>query len=397
MPVTPGDERRYDVIVVGLGGMGSAAAYHLARRGRRVLGLERFTPAHDRGSSHGGSRVIRQAYFEDPAYVPLVLRAYELWRELERAAGTDLLHVTGGLMIGAAESQTVAGSLRSARQWGLEHEILDAAELRRRFPTFAPAPGTVALYEAQAGVVRPEAAVAAHVGLATAAGAELRFSEPVTAWEALGSGEGATVTTGRGVARADRLVVCPGAWAPDVLSGLGIPLAVERQVQFWFQPAGGVGPFLPHRHPIWVWEGDADGQPYGLPALDGPEGGVKVAWFRRGRPCTADSLDRSVAAAEIDEMAAMLRLRLPLVPGRFLRAVPCLYTNTPDEHFVVGAHPLHPQVVVACGFSGHGFKFAPVIGEILADLVISGATAHPIALFDPARFDRISRPGWRPP
>ena len=376
----------YDVIVVGLGGMGSAAAYHLARRGKRVLGLERFTPAHDRGSSHGGSRIIRQAYFEDPAYVPLVLRAYELWREVERAAGAELLTITGALMIGGPQSEVVAGSLRSARQWDLEHEILDAAALQSRFPAFASSPDTMAVYEAQAGVVRPEAAVAAHLDLAAGAGAELRFSEPVVRWEADGSGIGVTVTAAGGVARADRLVLCPGAWAPELLSDLGVPLAVERQVQFWFQPAGALDPFLPGRHPVWVWDGEGDGQPYGVPALDGPDGGVKTAWFRRGRPCTPDSLDRNVSAVEVEAMTEVLRARIPLLPGRFLRAAACMYTNTPDQHFVVAAHPLHPQVVVACGFSGHGFKFAPVIGEILADLVIDGATARPIALFDPSRF-----------
>jgi sarcosine oxidase len=378
--------RSYDVIVVGLGGMGSAAAYHLARRGQRVLGLERFTPAHDRGSSHGRSRVIRQAYFEDPAYVPLVLRAYELWREAERASGADLLLITGALMIGAPDSEVVAGSLRSAREWSLDHELLDAADLRRRFPMFAPTPNIVALYEGRAGVVRPEAAVEAHLALATEAGADLRFEEPIVAWEADSSGDGVTVTTGRGIERAGRLVVCPGAWAPELLAGLGVPLMVERQLQFWFQPSGDPDLFRPGRYPVWVWDGGGDGQPYGLPAIDGPDGGAKVAWFRRGRQCTPDTLDRNVTATEIGEMAETLRARVPLLPGRFLRAVACMYTNTPDQHFVVAPHPARPQVVVACGFSGHGFKFAPVIGEVLADLAITGTTAHPIGLFDPRRF-----------
>lgn len=376
----------YDVIVVGLGGMGSAAAYHLARRGQRVLGLERFTPAHDRGSSHGRSRVIRQAYFEDPAYVPLVLRAYELWGEAEQAAGAELLLITGALMIGAPDSEVVAGSLRSAREWDLDHELLDAGDLRRRFPVFAPAADTVALYEAQAGVVRPEAAVEAHLALAAQAGADLRFEEQIVAWEADSSGEGVTVTTGRGTERAGRLVLCPGAWAPELLADLGVALMVERQLQFWFQPSGDPDAFLPGRYPVWVWDGGGDGQPYSLPAIDGPDSGVKAAWFRRGGPCTADTLDRNVSAAEVGEMAETLRARVPLLPGRFLRAVACMYTNTPDQHFVVAPHPAHPQVAVACGFSGHGFKFAPVIGEILADLAIDGTTAHPIGLFDPRRF-----------
>ncbi|HEY4410725.1 MAG TPA: N-methyl-L-tryptophan oxidase [Acidimicrobiia bacterium] len=375
---------RYDVIVVGLGAMGSAAALHLARRGRRVLGLERFTPAHNRGSSHGQSRIIRQAYFEDPAYVPLVLRAYELWEDLGRGPSGPLLTTTGALMIGPPDSELVTGSLRSAERWGLDHQMIDAAELRRRFPTFAPTPETVALHEPQAGVLPPETAVAAHLQLASRAGAELHFSEPVVGWEADPSGAGVTVTTAVGVARADQLVICPGAWAPEVLRDLGVPFAVERRVQFWFQPVGDdVAPFLPDRHPAWIWD-DGDGLPYGIPAVGGPD--VKVAWHRRGGPCAPDRLDQTVSPADIEEIAGVVRTLVPLLPGRFVRAEPCLYTNTPDEHFVVGRHPRHPAVLVACGFSGHGFKFAPVIGEILADLTTTGATAHPIGLFDPCRF-----------
>ena len=378
---------RFDVIVLGLGAMGSAAAFHLARRGRRVLGLERFTAAHDRGSSHGGSRIIRQAYFEDPAYVPLVLRAYELWRELEKAADTELLLITGALMIGRSDSEVVSGSLRSAQHWGLEHDVLDASDLTRRFPTFAPDPEARALYEPQAGVLRPEAAVAAFLRLAAAAGADLRFSTPVVAWDTDSSGDGVTVTTDSGAIRADRLVVSPGAWAPEILTALGVPLEVERHVQFWFQPDGGLRPFLPDRHPAWLWDGGADdGLPYGIPAVDGPDGGVKVSWHRHGRPCDPDALDRTVTPAEVEEIADAVRARIPALKGPFLRADPCMYVNTPDDHFVVGLHPRHPQVVVAAGFCGHGFKFAPVIGEIVADLAVSGTTAHPIGLFDPRRF-----------
>jgi sarcosine oxidase len=372
----------YDVIVVGLGAMGSAAALHLARRGRRVLGLERFTPAHDRGSSHGNSRIIRQAYFEDPAYVPLVLRSYELWREAERAAEVELLTITGALMIGAPGSEAVEGSLRSARQWGLDHEVLDAASLARRFPTFAPDPGTVAVFEPGAGVLRPELAVSTLLRLAAEAGAELRFSEPALGWA--GGGD-VSVTTAGGTVRADRLVVCPGAWAPDLLADLGVPLTVERQVQFWFEPAGDVEAFGPGRFPVWLWD-DGDRMFYGLPAIDGAAGGVKAAWHRAGQRCDPDALDRAVSAGEVDEIRETVRRRVPLLPGRFLRGVPCMYTNTPDEHFVLGFHPRHPQVVVACGFCGHGFKFAPVIGEIVADLLVDGTTAHPVGLFDPRRF-----------
>jgi sarcosine oxidase len=376
--------RTYDVIVVGLGGMGSAAAYHLAGRGHRVLGLERFEPVHSRGSSHGGSRIVRQSYFEDPAYVPLLLRAYELWDRLARDSAQDIITLTGGVYLGPPESRTVAGSLRAARQWNLPHEVLDAAAIRARFPTLNPRNDEVGLFEARAGFVRPEATVAAHLRLAQQHGADLRYRTPVLRWEAQ-SDAGVRVWTGDGAYTADRLVVCPGAWAPDILADLDLPLTVERQVMYWFQPEVGITPFLPQRHPIYIHE-DAEGiQVYGFPAIDGIDGGAKVAFFRRGGVCTPETIDREVHPEEVQAMAAHLSRLLPSLPGRFLRAVPCLYTITPDQHFVIGTHPRHPAVTVACGFSGHGFKFVPVVGEVLADLVINGSTAHPIDLFDPHR------------
>jgi sarcosine oxidase len=369
----------FDVIVIGLGGMGSAAAAHLAARGQRVLGLERFGAAHDRGSSHGGSRIIRQSYFEDPAYVPLLRRAYELWAELDPA----LLTFTGGLYLGRLATPTVAGSMRAAREWDLPHELLDAAEIRRRFPTMNPDDDEVGLYETAAGFVRPELTVAAHLRVAAQHGAELHVEEPVLSWSATPGG--VRVTTAVGRYTAGRLVICPGAWAPQLLADLGVRLTVERQVQYWFQPTGGVGPFTPDRHPVYIHE-DGDGtQIYGFPALDGLDGGAKVAFFRRGAETTPEALDREVHADEIAAMASHARRLLPTLPGRFLSAVPCMYTVTPDHHFVIATHPAHEEVTVACGFSGHGFKFVPVVGEILADLAVDGATRHPIALFDPHR------------
>jgi sarcosine oxidase len=373
----------YDVIVIGLGGMGSAAAYHLAARGRRVLGLERFGPAHDRGASHGDSRVTRQAYFEDPAYVPLLLRAHDMYAALSRDSGRDLITLTGGIMIGPPASATVAGSRRSAEQWGLPHEMLDAADIRRRFPTMTPGTDDVALHEANAGFVRPEETVRAHLEGADRRGADLRFHEPVRRWE---TSNGVRVETDKGSYTAGHLVICPGAWAPDLLPDLGVPFTIERQVLYWFAPVGGVGPFRPDRHPIYVWEDAAGAQFYGFPAIDGPDGGAKVAFFRGGRPCTAETIDRVVSAGEVDAMKAQVESRIPTLPGRLLRAVTCMYTNTPDGHFVIAPHPGHEHVTVACGFSGHGFKFVPVVGEILADLAISGTTNHPIDLFTPSRF-----------
>ncbi|MFJ6660362.1 N-methyl-L-tryptophan oxidase [Streptomyces sp. NPDC091377] len=375
----------YDVIVLGLGGMGSAAAHHLSARGVRVLGLERFGPVHDRGSSHGGSRITRQSYFEDPAYVPLLLRAYELYEELARASGREIAVLSGGVMLGRPECRTVAGSLRSARQWDLPHEMLDAKEIRRRFPTLAPRDDEVALYERRAGLLRPENTVAAHLQLAARQGADLRFEEPATRWEPYR--DGVRVHTGKGTYTAGRLVICPGAWAPALLADLGVSITVERQVMYWFQPKHGVEPFRAERHPVYIWEEPAGVQVYGFPAIDGPEQGAKVAFFKKGEVTTPETIDRSVHTEEIRAMADHMARRIPDLPGVFLKAATCMYSTTPDEHFVIARHPAHPgSVTVACGFSGHGFKFVPVVGEILADLALDGATGHPIGLFDPARF-----------
>ena len=371
----------YDVIVVGLGGMGSAAAYHLAARGQRVLGLERFTPAHDKGSSHGGSRIIRQSYFEDPAYVPLLLRSYELWEKLAHDSGRDVYRMTGGLFLGPPACLTVAGSLRASRQWGLAHEVLDAREIRSRFPNFTPSAGDIALYEAKAGFARPELTVQAHLALAENAGATLQFGEQVLEWAE--SAGGVAVRTARGTYTAGRLVICPGAWAPQLLTEFGVPITIERQVLYWLDPVGGTAAYTDH--PIFIDENASGMQIYGFPAIDGPRGGVKVAFFRKGVECTPETIDRRVRPHEVREMRERVGQLLPALNGPCLHSATCMYSNTPDQHFVIARHPECAQVIVACGFSGHGFKFVPVVGEILADLAIDGATDHPISLFDPSR------------
>jgi sarcosine oxidase len=374
----------YDVIVIGLGGMGSAAAHHLSARGARVLGLERFGPVHNRGSSHGGSRITRQSYFEDAAYVPLLLRAYELYDELERATGRDIATLCGGVTVGPPGSRTVTGSLRSAQEWDLPHEMLDAREIRRRFPTLAPKDDEVALYERKAGFLRPETTVAAHLQLATRQGADLHFDEPMTRWEPYR--DGVRVHTAENTYTAGQLVICPGAWAPQLLTDLGVPFTIERQVMYWFQPRQSVDRFRPENQPIYIWQDAAGAEVYGFPAIDGPDLGAKVAFFRRGQVTTPETIDRVVHEEEIRAMADHMSGCIPDLPGTFLKAATCMYSITPDEHFVIARHPAHPDSVnVACGFSGHGFKFVPVIGEIVADLSTKGTTAHPIALFDPRR------------
>lgn len=371
----------YDTIVLGLGGMGSAAAYHLAARGRRVLGVERYGPAHDRGSSHGGSRIIRKAYFEGPSYVPLLLRAYQMWDRLERDSGRSLRTTTGGLWLGPADSAAVAGSRDSATGHGLPHEVLDATEIRRRFPMFAPDDGVLGLYEPDAGVLAPEAAVSAHLELAARAGAELRFGEAVRSWRAGPSG--VEVVTGTGTYPAGGLVLTPGAWAPELLAGLGLPLTVKRQVQVWL---GGERDGRYPGHPVFVWE-DSGLVSYGVPPVE-PGAGVKVGFHHGGVTCTPETMDRTVRPEEVTAVRDHVRRLLPGLPVRLLRAAACPYTNTPDEHFVIGRHPRGERVVFGCGFSGHGFKFVPVVGEVLADLAVDGTTGYPIETFDPARFAR---------
>jgi sarcosine oxidase len=375
----------FDVIVLGLGGMGSAAACHLAQRGQRVLGLEQYSPAHDRGSSHGASRIIRQAYYEDPAYVPLVQRAYELWEQLQRDSQTELLQITGGLMIGDAESPVIRGTLASANEHSLPHETLDARELKRRYPVLNPRAIDVAIYEEHAGFLRPELCVQAHLKQAERAGAELHFGEQVTKWQAIDS-DRVIVTTASGEYESERLVIAPGAWAAKALPELASIFTVRRHVMCWFNPLGGAEPFLPDHLPVYLWEVDQENIFYGFPVTDGPDGGAKVALHTGGDLCTPDSIVRDISERDVQELRNHLAQLIPALNGPVLRAVVCMYTLTPDEHFIVAPHPNHPQVTIAAGFSGHGFKFTSVMGEILADLAISGATGHRIGLFSPARF-----------
>ena len=362
----------YDVVVAGLGGFGSSAAYHLARRGLRVLGLDPRPGAHTEGASHGESRIVRRVYFEGAAYVPLLQRTYELWDDLRRPDGEPMLLRTGGLFMGAAESRVLAGSVATARHWDLEHEVLDAVEVARRFPAVRPEPGTLALYEPDAGVVSPEAAVTAHLAAAAGAGAELRHDEAVTAWAA-GDGH-VTVTTTRGSHDAGALVLAPGRWAAGLVDGIRAPLVVEERVQHWFAPANPAD-FAPGRLPVWLWEAPDGTSFYGVPSV-GTVGSAKAAVHFSERP---------PAQWSATEVAAALAPLLPGLGDRHVRSAPCWYTLTPDENFVIGAHPASARVLVACGFSGHGFKFTPVVGEVLADLVVNGSTTYDLSLFDPMR------------
>ncbi|MBI2920399.1 MAG: N-methyl-L-tryptophan oxidase [Planctomycetes bacterium] len=365
-----------DVAIAGLGAMGGAAAYHLARRGRRVVGFDRFAPPHSLGSSHGETRIIREAYFEDPRYVPVIQRAYTLWRELERESGQTLLLETGGLMIGPPGGGVVKGARASGDTRRLPYEMLDARELARRFPALHPDPDTVAVWEPRAGILFPEACVAAHLAAAARAGADLRTDEPVLSWRP--DGEGVAITTPRGTYLARRLLLAPGALLPQLLNGAALPLTVTRQPLFWFQPKAHAEQFAPDRFGIFIWEAEPDFFFYGFPAL---EGRVKVTRHLGGAPTSPDQVDRELRPAEVAALRQRLARFIPDLDTPPVDASVCLYTNTADGHFVIDRHPAHPQVLVVSACSGHGFKFSSAIGEIAADLLTDCTPPFDLGLF----------------
>ncbi len=369
-----------DVVVVGLGAMGSAAVYHLARRGRRVVGIERFRPGHESGSSHGATRIIRLGYYEHPAYVPLLRRAYALWRELEAAARRPLLRITGIAEIGPPDGRLVAGTLAAARTHDLPHAVLAAPEFMRRFPAFRIPADCVGVVQPDGGVLAAEPAIVAHLDLAQAAGAELRTGETVAAIEPRGGG--VQVVTDRGTLEAGAAIVAAGPWLSKLLPDLAAPLRVTRQVMAWFEPHD-ASLFPPGRFPVFMIEG-ARGIHYGFP-LD--EVGVKFAKHHHAdETVDPDACDRAASPADEALIRPVLAECLPAANGRLLRAKVCLYTMTPDGDFLLDRLPGAPQIVVASPCSGHGFKFAPVIGEILADLATEGTTPHDISRFRLARF-----------
>lgn len=375
--------RSYDSIVVGLGAMGSATLYHLARRGQRVLGLEQFTPGHELGSSHGDSRIIREQYFEHPLYVPLVQRAYELWRELEERSGRSLLTITGGLMIGPRDGMVVAGTLRSATEHHLPHEVLTAAQVRARFPAFEMRDDLAAVLDPRAGFLDADACNAAHLDAARRDSADVRSEEKMLAWEA--DGEGVRVTTTRGVYTAARLLLSCGAWNAEVLRDLQLPLTIERQVLYWFDPGERAVLYDTVSFPVFAYEYTPGHICYGVPRL---ARGVKASVMHSGEvAATPAEVRRTVAEYEVDALRSALQPVLPALSQTTVRERKvCVFTNTPDGHFLVDRHPRHPQVIVSSPCSGHGFKFASALGELQAELLTTGIASFDISPFRVSRF-----------
>ena len=371
----------YDVIIVGLGAMGSAAACELAQRGLKVLGIDQFTPPHSLGSSHGETRIIREAYFEHPAYVPLVQRAYERWAELEGETGEQLFLQTGGLLMGPAEGVPISGSIEAAKTHQLPFEKLTADGIRNRFPLFCPDDGMIGVYEPRAGGLFVERCIEAHHRLAREAGAELKFEEQVIDWSA--EGEGVEVESGNGRYRSGRLILSTGSWMGALATELSLPLEIERQVLHWFEPVGDLDDFSPERCPFFFFEYGKGKYFYGFPLVGGA---LKIAKHHQGELTTPDEIRREVSEDEVEEMRSLLQNFIPKANGRLRESAVCMYTNTPDDHFIIDHHPEHPQVILASPCSGHGFKFSSVIGELLADMATGRTPPLDLSLFRLERF-----------
>jgi sarcosine oxidase len=371
----------YDVIILGTGGVGSAATYHLARRGAKVLGIDQFPGGHDRGSSHGETRVIRQAYFEHPDYVPLLLRAYDLWRDLEQQAGVDLLHQVGLLQVGPPDGCVVHGVLEAARLHGLKVESLAGEEVARRFPGFRAPAGTVGVFEPAAGYLRVERCVLTHLAAAKSHGADFHFGAIAKVWKT--DGAGVRVVTDQGEFTAGELIITAGPWAPQLLSDIRIPLTVRRKHLYWF-PTSDTAYHESRGCPTYLYE-LPHGVYYGFPQID--ELGVKVAEHSGGAVVNDPTNDpRPLDATDLARVENFLQENLPGVGRPMQHRSVCFYTMSPDEHFLVDRHPAHQNVLFVAGLSGHGFKFTSVLGEALADLALDGTRKLPMGFLSLARF-----------
>jgi sarcosine oxidase len=375
----------HDVIVLGVGTFGAAACEALARGGAKVLGLEQFSVAHNRGSHHGKSRMFRMAYYEHPDYVPLLQRAYEGWKALEARSGVRLFHEVGAPYLGRPQSELMAGSLEAARRHGLAHRVLSRADLAREFPPFHVPDDHAGFLERRAGFVLPELAIETMVDLARRSGATVLEGARVKGWTA--DGGSVTVHTESAAYSARALIITAGAWSGRLIADLGVPLVVTRQVLGWVQPASGE-PFRNDGQgngcPCWAL-GYADGSlHYGFPIMPG-ESALKIALHARGAETDPDRLDKTITPDDEATFRSVMGV-LPGARGPTVRTCVCMYTNSPDGHFIIDRHPRHANVWLACGFSGHGFKFAPAIGGTMADLAMRGRTDLPIEFLSLKRF-----------
>jgi sarcosine oxidase len=372
----------FDIIILGLGANGSSALWHLARTGKKVLGIDRFQPPHTHGSSHGESRIIRQAYYEAPVYVPLLKAAYAEWKDIEKASGKTLFQKTGGLMLGREDAAVIRGSLLSAKTHHIPYEYLTSSDLQKRFPAFLPQPDTVGLLEKEAGILYPEACITAFLSEATANGATIRYNEK--ALDINPSKDKIELTTSVGKYAAAQLILTAGAWTGQLLPELQLPLKVKRQPLYWFKEADAsrAKSFLPHNMPVYIWEYLPGRMFYGFPDLGN---GIKIAWHHNGRDIAPDQLKQFTSPDETAEMKEIAERYLGMQPIYNTSSV-CMYTNTPDEHFIIDRHPTHHNIIIASPCSGHGFKFSSLMGKILADMAADKKSAFDLSPFSITRF-----------
>ena len=372
----------YDAIVIGLGGMGSATLYELAQRGKRVLGIEQFGIAHELGSSHGVTRIIRLAYHEHPSYVPLMRRAYELWRDLEAKTEEQILHITGSIDAGPPDGSNFNGSLLSCEEHDLPHDVLTSPEITKRFPGYRLPAETMAVFQGEGGFLLPERCISLFVEQAQNLGADVHANERTLEWRP--TTNGVSVRTERGEYEAETLVISAGAWASKLLPGISPAAIPERQVLAWFELLRPEH-FAPDVFPVFNLVVD-EGQFYGFPEFGIP--GFKLGKYHHlEENVDPDTIDRDPNARDESVLRDFTEKYFPGAAGATSSMKVCMFTNSPDEHFIIDCLADAPQVVVAAGFSGHGFKFSSVVGEILSDLAIDGATRHDIGMFRLARFD----------
>jgi len=380
--------RGYDCLVVGLGGSGSSVAYHLAKVGLSVAGFDQYGPANNAGSSHGGSRIVRNAYAEGADFRPLLDRAHRLWDELGAEINRPVLRRCGALFLGKHDSAVVAGTVADARAAGIGYDLLDSSEIRRLSPLAAVPDDTIACRDPSAGLVSPEDAVATHLRLGSALGATLNFGEPIVSWTP--TRDGVRAQSSSTTYEADHLIVCSGSWSPKHPELSHIPITPRRQVQHWFEIAPEhYHDFTEDRFPIHIW--DDSELFYCMPAINGPTGGVKCCREAAGGGADPDELQRTATAPEIAAVADRAGKYFPTGIERWVRAAPCTYPETPDNRFLIGPAPGSDRVWLATGLGGHGFKFTPAIGEAIANLITGSPGQETVlAPFSPSRSVRAA-------
>ncbi|WP_026210517.1 N-methyl-L-tryptophan oxidase [Flexithrix dorotheae] len=383
----------FDIAIIGLGAMGSASLFQGALKKKKVIGFDMFSPPHSYGSTHGGTRITRQTYFEGHEYIPILKHSYDLWRKIEKASGEDILNITGGLMIGDRFNSIVDKCLQSAKLYNLPYQLFNPVDLKNKFPVLNTGSNYFALLDESAGYLNPEKGVKSQLDLAKKLGAEIRFNEKVINWEINDNTGLVELFSETKKYFAQKLIITVGPWAVDQMKQYGIEIKPERIVQFWMKPKNDIKQFNPSNFPIFIWTVEKDLDLYGFPAVDNKMDGVKVAFYPHNKHpirqyTHPDSIDREVSEEETLVMKEYLKRYIPELNTAPLKTITCMHVNSPDGHPIISKHPNYAQVLYGVGFSGHGFKFSNVVGEILTDLAISGKSKFNMKMFDISRFNK---------